>query len=85
MLIASWDLSVKLRLSDLCGSKGQRLSEIIPDQGAHNRDVRFASMDGNRQFDTSLPKGAKSRHPSRDGTFEDRVVTSSIDPCRSWV
>ena len=32
-----------------------------------------------------LPKSAKSRHPSRDGTFEDRVVRSSIDPCRSWV
>ena len=34
---------------------------------------------------TSGQRCAKSRHPSRDGTFADRVVTSSIDPCRSWV
>src|SRR5258708_34054676 len=34
---------------------------------------------------TSGQRCAKSRHLSRDGTFAVRVVTSSIDPCRSWV
>jgi hypothetical protein len=48
-------------------------------------DFRYAPFATEVLWRRNMSRRAKSRHPSRDGTFEDRVVTSSIDPCRSWV
>ena len=63
------------------------LMPALGQKAKHSRraDVfRFTPGSGRRPVRSAGPVRAKSRHPSRDGTFTD-VVTSSIDPCRSWV